>query len=302
VGCNCPPGNYCRDGSTDCFDCAELSRLSFRSPERLATLSEGQGSRFPRVGGSGTDLLYQFAGVGLRYTTDSSTSAGSSVAQTMPLDGGPLLLPTDITSVPEGTEPFNFAFDRAVEGERRELHFGQWNNGLRTSAPAPAPYNEPGTSNFGLAIALQGGAGGLARAYWMTDRLPDMPLSLVTTLFAPEPLGVAVMLRVAPHCVAEPSDLTPWITADGKTLLFSHERLDDACASGGQGKDLYTALMVPATGQVLESVTGPTPAQPLADVNSSKDDTDPSFSADFCDLYFASNRDGEYALYRAHRR
>jgi Tol biopolymer transport system component len=59
---------------------------------------------------------------------------------------------------------------------------------------------------------------------------------------------------------------------------------------------------VPATGQVLPTAAGPTPSQPLADVNSPQDDVDPSFSADFCDLYFSSNRDGRFALYRAHRR
>ena len=44
------------------------------------------------------------------------------------------------------------------------------------------------------------------------------------------------------------------------------------------------------------------PAVPLEDVNGDSNDVDPSFSHDFCDLYFASDRDGEYALYRAHRR
>jgi Tol biopolymer transport system component len=40
----------------------------------------------------------------------------------------------------------------------------------------------------------------------------------------------------------------------------------------------------------------------MSDVNSPMNDVEPSFSADLCDLYFASDRDGKYALYRAHRR
>jgi len=79
-GCDCDAGEYCRDGSVDCFACAELNRLNFSTPERLATVSDnGQGSHFPRVGATGTDLLYRFEGAGLRYTADASTSAGSTV-------------------------------------------------------------------------------------------------------------------------------------------------------------------------------------------------------------------------------
>jgi hypothetical protein len=302
VGCNCAAGKYCRDGSTDCFDCTELSRLRFRSPERLATLSDGTGSRFPRVGGTGTDLLYQFDSVGLRYTTDSSTSAGSSVALTTPQDSAPLLLSADVTTLP-GTmlDGFNFVFDRVVEGDSRALYFGQWDDGLQKAEPMPAPYNAEGTSNFGLAIALQGAAA--PRGYWMTNRVQGMPLALVSALFTANAPGDIVQLNIgSAGCLPDQSDLTPWITPDGKTLLFSHTRVDGSCASTGQGKDIYTALMVPATGQVLPTGMGPTPSQPLADVNSSQDDVDPSFSADFCDLYFSSNRDGDFALYRAHRR
>jgi hypothetical protein len=248
-------------------------------------------------------LLYQFSGVGLRYTTDSSTSAGSSVEQTLPEDSAPLLLSSNIATLPvTDAAPFNFVFDRLVEDERRNLFFGQWNNGLQSVEPAPPPYNADGTSNFGLAIALEGAP--TARGYWMTDRVQGSSAALVTALFTANSPGDIVQLRVGPTaCPTDQTDLTPWITPNGETLLFSHERVDgDDCMPAGAGKDIYTALMVPATGQVLPTGTGPTPSLPLSDVNSSQDDIDPSFSADFCDLYFSSNRDGEFALYRAHRR
>lgn len=93
TGCDCAAGHYCRDGSVDCFDCAELNRLNFATPERMATVSDnGQGSHFPRVGATPTDLLYRFDGTGLRYTTDASTSAGGSVKATVDSDSAPLLL------------------------------------------------------------------------------------------------------------------------------------------------------------------------------------------------------------------
>jgi hypothetical protein len=305
VGCNCAAGTYCRDGSTDCFDCAKLSLLRFHLPEKLVTLSDGMGSRFPRIGATGTDLIYQSSGVGLRYTTDSSTSAGESVARTMPDDRAPLLLSAKVGSLPETTvKPFNFVFDRLIEGERRALYLGEWNGGLISAEEAPEPYNAPGTSNFGLAVAVQPAPGGAARAYWMTDRLQQeqLPLALMTALFTLDSLGTPVVLNVGdPACPALPEDLTPWITPDGTTLFFSHPRLDAACArQGTDHKDLYAALMSPSTGQPANTATAA--AVPLSDVNSPANEVDPSFSADFCDLYFASDRDGENALYRAHRR
>jgi hypothetical protein len=302
TSCACPAGSYCRDGSNDCYACSELGRLKFHPPERLATLSDGKGSRFPRVGGTGTDLLYQFEGVGLRYTTDSSSSAGSMIAQTEPQDAGPLLLPANVMfATAMSMAGFNFAFDRSIDGVQRQLYFGQWQGGLTSVDLAPDPFNAPGSNNLGVAIAVTAGA--VARGYWMSDRLQAPELQLHTALFEANSPAVPVDLRIgSAACTGNHSDLTPWITPDGGTLLFSHERLDGACSSAGQSKDIYTALMV-TSGQVLPTATGePTPSQPLADVNSAQDDSDPSFSADFCELYFSSNRDGGYALYRAHRR
>ena len=305
ASCNCTAGKYCRDGSTDCFDCSKLSLLRFRTPEKLVTLSDGMGARFPRIGATGTDLIYQSNGVGLRYTTDSSSSAGESVAQTAPDDRAPLLLSASVGSLPEATtKPFNFVFDRLLEGERRALYFGEWNSGLISAEQAPDPYNAPGTSNFALAIAVQPAPGGAARAYWMTDRLQQeqLPLALMTALFTLDSPGAPVALNIGEGaCPALPQDLTPWITPDGTTLFFSHTRLDAACAPQAPShKDLYAALLSPATGQPANAATAA--AVPLSDVNSPANEVDPSFSADFCDLYFASDRDGENALYRAHRR
>ena len=303
ASCNCRAGTYCREGSTDCFDCAKLSALRFHPPEKLVTLSDGMGARFPRIGATGTDLIYQASGVGLRYTTDASTSAGEGVARTMPGDRAPLLLPTNVDSLPEATvEPFNFVFDRLIEGERRALYFGEWQSGLISSQQAPDPYNAPGTSNFGPAVAVQPAPGGAARAYWMTDRLQQeqLPLALMTALFTPDTQSETVALSIGDAaCPALPEDLTPWVTPDGTTLFFSHTRLDAACAPQAH-KDLYAALMSPSTGQPANAANAA--AASLSDVNSPANEVDPSFSADFCDLYFASDRDGESALYRAHRR
>src|SRR5205085_2669821 len=84
--------------------------------------SSSGGSRLPRVGLTGTDLFYHFAGVGVRYTTDASTSAGSIVMGSIQQDGAPLLLKTDVSGALGLTTlmSFNFVYDRMVEVGRRE--------------------------------------------------------------------------------------------------------------------------------------------------------------------------------------
>lgn len=300
--CDCKAGYYCRDGSLDCFPCAELNRLNFSTPERLATVSDsGQAAHFPRVGASpnSTDLLYRLEGTGLRYTADSSTSPGTNVKGTDATDSGPLLLAAQVPNVGAMTTTgFNFLFDRTEEG-RRYIYVGEWNNGLTSSTRAPAPYNET-KNDYSIAVALKPTAEGVARAFWMTDRdLPTGPEGpkLVTAPAAADapatPVGLALGQK---DCAASDADLAPWVTSDGKTLLVSHTRVDASCKSTGQGKDIYTALLQPATGMPTA------PALPMNDINSPTNDVEPSFSADLCDIYFASDRDGKYALYHAHRR
>lgn len=310
--CDCPAGSYCRGGSMDCFMCSDLSRLYFETPTRLAPVSDnGQGSRFPRIGATSTDLLYQFAGVGLRYTTDSSTSAGTSVATTLPDDRAPLLLREDVGAFPvTGLSSFNFLFDR-VEGGTRRLIFGRWNNGLQAAQAAPAPFNESEGGDYSIAVALHPTPGGAARAFWMSDEDPDNPApKLVTAPLLGNAAKEDVALRIGtsscqplPYTPADEqgqggidADMTPWVTNDGKLLVFSTTRLDAGCQPVAQKKDIYTTLLQASSGQP------PMPALPMNDVNGPQDDVDPSFSADLCDLYFASNREGSFAVYRAHRR
>jgi len=300
--CDCPAGKYCRDGSTDCFDCSELSRLRFNTPERIATLSDdGEGARFPRIGATSTDLIYHFDGVGMRYTTDSSTSAGSTVTSTLPDDNAPLLL-REAVALSGTMAAFNFVFDRVTDGMPRSVFVGKWSNGLQTATLAPAPFNS-GLGDYSVAVALHATPDGLARAFWMTKR-NMVAAKLVTAVSEPDAVAVDVNLFVGkPTCKPqilpmEDADLTPWVTNDGRTLVFSTVRLDDACLPAGQQKDIYTTLLQPNNGQPPEG----TAAVPMNDVNSAADDVDPSFSADMCDLYFSSNRDGKYAVYRAHRR
>jgi len=296
VKCECPAGHYCRDGTADCFDCAQFNRLHFTTPERMSTLSDnGQGAHFPRVGRTGTDLFYHFDGAGLRYTADASTSAGGSVTGTVASDSGPLWLASDVMGAGSTLMGFNFLLDR-IQAPQRSIYVGQWTNGALNIEKAPLPLNAD-KDDYSVAIALKPTADGIARAFWMTNR--DAPNAvLVTALLVANAPVAPVPLRIGQAtCPASDTDVTPWVTNDGKTLLFSHTRLDASCAPNGEAKDIYAGVLRPATGLPTED-----PAAPMNDVNSAMNDTEPSFSADLCDLYFASDREGKYALYRAHRR
>lgn len=300
--------------TTDCLACSDLSRLSFDEPVRLATVSDnGAGSRFPRIGATSTDLVYRFDGVGMRYTADSSTSAGNDVAATEPKDSAPLLLRESVNLPAGDLTQFNFLFDR-TEMDVRTLRVGSWSDGLQSTRPADPPFNS-GAGDFSVAVALHASPAG-ARAFWMTSREGELPLArkprLVTAPLAANSsaVDVALALRVGDDESCPPldvsqrdplaplidPDLTPWVTNDGTLLVFSTTRLEAGCVESSQRKDIYTALLQPSSGQP------PAPALPMNDVNSPQDDVDPSFSADWCDLYFSSNREGKFAVYRAHRR
>ena len=290
-------------------------RMRFDTPERLATLSDnGMGARFPRVGSTRSDLLYRADGAGLRYTPDSSTSPGSNMSSTQPGDSAPLLLLGPIGGLTK--EPFNFTFDRADGDAPRALYFARWKTDLAGPELAPMPFNS-GSGDYSIAVAQHPGTSAVPRAFWMSNRnlaadlpvpLPTPPMpTLLTALLSADGGVDAVTLTIEqadPPCMPQDDptkvdpDLTPWVTGDGTRLLLSTTRLDSKCAVSNQKKDIYSVKLDPDSGQPAAGEV----ASALSDVNSAADDTDPSFSADLCDLYFASNRDGKFGVYRAHRR
>lgn len=270
-----------------------MNRLNFAAPERLATLDHG--TRYPRGGSSTTDLFYVDS-IGLRYTSDFATSAGRAPNATVAGDAGPLLAPSAVkgASLPGAMlESFNFLFDRQYNSARR-LFIANWQEGLISPELAPAPFNSE-KSDYSPALAQP--ANDSPRLYWMSTRDGVSAQLMVSILNGDSPAVAPVNLALGQDgCKASDLELSPWVTSDGLMLLFNHSRRD-ACADAPQAKDIYAVLLSPTDGQPV-----PMPARPMNDINSAMDEVDPSFSADMCDIYFASNRDGQYAIYRAHRR
>ena len=188
----------------------------------------------------------------------------------------------------------------------RALYFASWNGSntsLEGALKAPALFNSD-LGDYSIAVAMHPVDGAAVRAFWMSNRTstgPGLLTAAVTEDGAAETVALSISKGVkdAPCPIndagADP-DLTPWVTSDGQLLLLSTTRVEADCTPSNQKKDIHTVLVSPETGQPLAAAT------PLSDVNGPADETDPSFSADLCDLYFASNRDGKYAVYHAHRR
>jgi Tol biopolymer transport system component len=86
-------------------------------------------------------------------------------------------------------------------------------------------------------------------------------------------------------------DADPAVSQDERILVYSSQRN----ITGLTGSNLWYATRADAQG----SFGAP---KPIPGVNSNQDDVDPMLSADGCELYFSSNRDGSnenYNLYFA---
>ena len=90
------------------------------------------------------------------------------------------------------------------------------------------------------------------------------------------------------------------MSPDGRRMFFRALPFDADCGPiDGTTTDLFVVPLVPETGAAAQ------PAIALESLNEiGTTETDPSLSADFCTVYFASDRGspGDFKLYRAPRR
>jgi hypothetical protein len=304
---NCPGGcdaaQYCNVSSGKCTPCSDVSRFRFAPAEPIAPRGPGASNqRFPRLTGQPSEMLFRVgdeAHTQALYVTSNLEVSGSE----QPF-GQEINLSSESTSGPlearidSGDFP-NFFFDRTTAGPTspRVLYGVKRGMGVGLSgsiAPMPAPFNSMAgstASNYSIAIAGQ-----LGRAFWMSLRggSPDLLTALLEQASAPTPVSIRLG---ASTCTRSGLDSTPWVSSDGKFLLFSSLEVNSNCASIGSARDLHVAAM--QGGQPAGFAIA------LEDVNQAGvDDADPSMSSDLCHLYFASNPSGTpdgFRLYRALR-
>jgi len=299
ASCSCNSGEYCRAGS--CLPCSDLSKLDFAAPEEILDDDTSQ-LRFPRVGPSEGSLFFtrvKDTGSELWYLPAIGASAPVSLGS----PDTPSRSALDYFGDPGGLG-FDVLFDEIGADARRSIRIASWQNDALTNVnDAPSPLSAGGFDTYSVAFASTP-----KRAYWMTTR--DAMLSLRTGVIGSGEsvvvdLPIPATDAAGVTCSRQADDATPWVTPDGKLLLFRAVPLDAQCEQvDGDASDLYIALLDQATGLPRANAV-----VALSGVNTTSDrsvQTDASFSEDLCTLYLASDggamQGHDFRLYRAARR
>lgn len=292
-GCDCGVAQFCRAGM--CRDCSDISSLEFGPAEEILD-HPASGLRFPRPFSERDALFFTLlgdAGTELWYTDDPLSVASFRLgdATTLPRSGA--------VPLSQGGVPFELVFDE-LDGQRI-ARSGTWDGMLLSNEMTlGSPLSPGGFDTFSIAVAQS-----TNRYYWMSTR--DGPLTLRTGVLGTgnqDLVNLEIPARDGGTCPRGDDDATPWVSANGTLLLFSAAPVDASCTRiDGGAADLYAAALSASSGMPL------TPAVALATVNRTMDgsvETDPAFTPDLCQLYFAS--DGgetggrDFRLYRALRR
>jgi hypothetical protein len=227
----------------------------------------------------------------LWYAPDVQSAPGGVIGASTALRAG-----LDFFGDP-GTLGFDVLFTETASDGTRSILAATWQNGaLGAEQEAPAPLTPSNSDDYDVAFARM-----TSRAYFMTSD-GGSTLLVTGTLGSSrtDPVLLALPAPGGGTCALGATDATPWVTPDGRVLLFSAPPLDAKCQPlDGAAADLYVALMNPTTGAPL------TTAVALLS-SSGTNEIDPSFGADLCSLYFASDKsaqnDGRTRLFRALRR
>ncbi|MEB2311180.1 MAG: hypothetical protein OZ921_12640 [Sorangiineae bacterium] len=302
----CRDGEYCGE-DRQCHLCGELSRFEFDPPEPFDVINaKHQGSylRYPRAAGE-RGLLYTVGNwvgneTAIWFTPDPTTSAGHAMPAPLDTEGVPESGPLSTRAASEGMlAGINVFWDRGTRSGslNRELVGGVLNAAGQVTSVAPlgAPINVVDTNNFGFAFAPLA-----ARAWWISSRKGALNLDLFTASVGPTSPATAAQVNLVTEPASCPSaglDAAPWVTPDGRLLLFTSAEYYGDCSSKGSTQDLY-AVGLDEHGQA-------TGFGRRLNINlQNVYDVQPSLSPDLCSLYFSSNRDGanQLRLYRARRK
>lgn len=296
ASCSCNAGEYCR--AERCYPCTDLSKLDFAPPEPI---DDTAGLRFPRSGPSDVSLFFtrtDSPASGLWYVPELGASAPLALGgQDAPARSGLLFVG------PAGMLGYDVLFDEVGANGRSIRAASFESSALANTAAARAPLAGGYFDDYSVAYASTPG-----RAYWMSTR--DGAPALYTGLLGSDTftlveLTIPATGTAGTSCPRQGDDATPWVTPDGRLLLFRAVPLDGDCTPvDGDASDLYAALLDSATGLPRANAI-----VALNGVNTTGDasvESDPSFSADLCTLYLASDGGGaeghQFRLFRALRR
>jgi WD40-like Beta Propeller Repeat len=268
-------------GATDCFGHWLAGNPVISTPQELTTLSTTSSERDPWISLDGLTLYFASNRAGT-----SDIYLASRASKTQPFGNTTLLVnlrtgnhDEDRPALTEDQKMFVMASDKAGLGVA-DIYF----------AIRPNTTQDFGTPDLAHMANVNAVAGSKFDPFLTKDGLklylsPDPPgappqqIALATRLDANSdfttPVNVAAINNVAGAVNYDPS-----VSSDERIILFSSVR------AGGVGQgDLWYATRQDATQPFGTPVLVPT-------VNTAQSDGDPMLSADGCELYFSSSRNG----------
>jgi len=295
---SCGAGEYCDKGTGKCVSCSDLTNLRFHTPQPLGVqVPNGEPALFPRDDKDGN--LYFSAYVSLAMSPDMDIFRapvvdprklkwGMAAALPAPLNIGafadvaPLYLENgnglgDVGNVVNASQPvILFHSDRSGGGVTKIY---ACNPG---TTPACGQANLPVSGTLMMQVAAAPDAAP-HRIWFMSNHAGAPDLYTMDT----EAVGPTVDLVALPQASScnfspPPDGFAPWVTPDGKWLLFHSIDPDGNCNLTGSGvHDLYYLKLQSDKGQAASMET----AKPLFPGNMNNYKT-PSLSNDMCAVYF----------------
>ncbi len=280
----CPPTTYCNQDTQRCSECSETGRFLFGAPVPISGAATSGDERFPRETDDGRQLVFKLN--------------SNIVSLNAPFTG----TPTQRWASASGPSPrafnttelhFTEAFDQGFAGGRRLV-------GVSGGTATPLPINQ--LSGGGSEPLDFSPTSSDDRVFFMSNRPVGADDKRPSLLFNHQP-GITVTVDPTPltldnGCAPGGEDFAPWVTRDGKLLLFmSTATTSGTCTPSGTTRDLYWTQL--SAGQQVGSATRIKVSSPATD------DAEPSLSADLCALYFSRADPAEptrHDIYRAPRR
>jgi hypothetical protein len=304
-GCDsCGPGTFCQGNS--CVSCADLSgTIGLDTPVPIDV--DGASPSFPRVrretGASGMNERLVYRAV-FGSNTDIRTAVGqpwgpgtqpdnASINTTVNNESGPILLPEAADS-PEGLPDGALLFDGLTSFDRQRTIFVAPLLGMGPTGRVVLSDLHVGASTYSPAVKYAT----RPYQYWFMLKASADVSPVLATKVAGDPATTPLSIKLPGQCEAKGDDLAPWVTPDGKFLLFQSLY----SASGCDAAPVLRSFVVPlgddgaprvgAIASLLFANSLPPSVQVMT----------PSLSPDLCTLYFASDLDGEQKLYSARRK
>jgi hypothetical protein len=311
AGSGAEPGGAAGEPSTEpCTapaDLPDLSLLEFGDPEPLDAINDTadlENLRFARVPPGGAGLIYtrDFFGSHIWITDDASQNEGAPVAEPLAAAG---LFESNalVLQAPPGPalSGFNFFFQRTVSEQSLQLELlgAKMSNGIVSDVQRlPAPFNAPASTvpwSYGIAI-------GKGRVVWTVNTDGVLGSGLRTATLEVNAEAMELVVKLPNGCPAQEIEFAPWLTPDGRTLLFTARRRDAQCELVPGDLTSLFAVNLDATGEPtstaveLKGLGG-------ADAATGTTFSDGSLSPDGCWLYYSSLNLAlpQLRLYRAPR-